>query len=58
MVDVNISDLFFNFAHETGNDGEFNNLVPEAQDLLDRLSALGVAIPLAGELVEDFYDRL
>ena len=62
-VDGNISDLFFNTAHEIiydvdGNFEEYASLEEEAKEFLDCLDRLGVSTPTVEELVEDFNNRV
>ena len=67
MVNGNISDLFFNYdvSEAELHDGSGNYighdetlLTAKAQEVLDMLEALGVDVPTADELVEDFYNRM
>ena len=57
-VDGNISDLFFNLEHLTDERGNYTSLPEDADLILGCLSRLGVDVPSAKDLIEDFYSRL
>ena len=59
IIDVNISDLFFNTHHDFEPDNEgFFNLEQEAKDFLLSLSNLNVATPEPEDLIFDFLNRV
>jgi hypothetical protein len=66
-VNADISDLFFNtdVSHAVVNDkdGQFvdwnhDALREEAETFLASLDRLGVAVPTADELIQDFHNRV
>lgn len=66
-VNTNISDLFFNYdlsdAHREDTGGDFCGyddgvMLEKAADVIFSLEHLGVEVPTARELVDDFHARL
>ena len=69
MVNVHISDLFFNSAHEYQKQTPklptreqyrqgFTHIHTEANEFLTSLRALHVDVPSTEALIEDFFNRL